>query len=41
MKSIVIVICGRSCCGKSTIFKKLISDFSDTTELISAEHFIK
>lgn len=39
MKPIIIGICGRSCCGKSTISKKLVSDYSDLFEYIPADKF--
>ncbi|MFA5745423.1 MAG: hypothetical protein WCX82_02140 [archaeon] len=39
MTPIIIGICGRSCCGKSTTSKKLVSDFPDLIELISADKF--
>jgi uridine kinase len=39
-KPIIIAICGRSCSGKSTIAKKLVSDFSNLFEYVPADKFI-
>lgn len=39
MKALIIGICGRSCSGKSTLSKKLVSNYPDLFDYISADKF--